>query len=1390
MKCARASLMLFWLSLLPLCGNAQSNMIIEHYSQDEGLPSNIVYDALKDRDGFVWIGTWHGLCSFDGAVFSSFATRSNRQSDIPPQKVISIVDDNNGHLWLRNVDNRLYIFNKRTERFHEVYDELKQISQNMQVIKIRHMGNGHVLLLTRNKNLYEGTSDEEGHVKLVLLHNAAYDIDPITLRLLHDVEGETSERRYWIGRDYSIDAIDKKNPRKLRKGYTTFTDHLNNIWKFENDQLLTCYHPKDGTTSSFTFSKHDRLRDPSFKDAGNHGLFILLPDGELYYYDHQSGKMSNLSESPEFNNRWVRFYDIYLDDDGQLWLSSTTHGLYKISFPPSNFNFVSLRFPQTSSMSIAGNGVRALLQQRNGNLWIGTRNNELLCVNPQTFAVIRAFKGDIGSIFHIMEDRQGYLWLSTKGAGLVKATPDKQSPDGYTFTRYTNDYTDKYSISSDRVYYTFQDSKGRIWVCTFGGGLNLLSQQGNTTRFYHRNNGLSQYPQYDLYMSVRTITEDKNGRLWVGTTDGLMSFSGNFKQPEEISFETYRNSGEADALDSDIYSLYKDHQGKVWMGIFGGGLNLLENYDEKKHKPELKEFPFSELNHGVVASISEDANHHLWLCTENTLATLDPKTGYVRHYDRYSGFPHVNIEDNTSMGLSNGTMLIGCRQGLLAFSPAAVQKASRNEAPLYIVDFKVQNRALGDFDPPIHEGSIRYTDAITLTHRQNMFTIEFASLNYTTQRQVAYTYILDGYEKQWHMSGSNRIASYANVPPGKYTFRVRTMDNDKEERVLAIRILPPWWATWWAYGLYALLAIALLYAIARLAVYMIRMRNEVYINDRLAELKIRFFTNISHELRTPLTLIKGPIEELKKNEKLGATDKEYLSLIDNNAKKMLQLVNQILDFRKVQNGKMRLHASLTDVNSLLESLHQEYRMMAQEHDIAYRFELPNEHVLIWCDAQKIAIVVNNLINNAFKFTPEGGTICVALEHDSEAKSCTIRVEDNGASIPNTQLEEIFERFSQASNHADDNNQTGTGIGLSLSREYVNMHQGRIWAENMDDGGVAFVVELPTTKEQLNPDTTDIYLSDLPSSTASAQPAQQQTIAEDSETQENANTPDATELPTILLIEDNYELCRMLSLQLRDKYTLYTANDGEEGLRKIYQYSPDIIVTDLMMPSIDGMEVLRRVRQDFSISHIPVIILTAKQGEDIHMQAISTGANAYITKPFSSSLLTARINQLLEEQHRFQRHIMKIAVETNSESAQDAHQPSHTSTVRNSSSATEASTYSSHLEQKDLDFIKRIHGIIEENLQNEDFRIEAIAMEMGLSRSVFFKKLKSLTGFAPVDLVREIRLTKAEQLVLGTSQNITEIAYAVGFRDPGYFIKCFRQKYGSTPKEYRTNLRRK
>lgn len=1441
---------------LPLAASAQPGMIVEHYTREEGLPSNTVYCTLKDRDGFVWFGTWHGLCSFDGSKFKPYTTRPSGPSDVPPQKVRNIVEDKDGYLWIRNTDNHLYMFDKVTEAYHDIYNELKKLSRNVQVIKIQRMDNGHVLVLTRNKDLFEAHVGNDGTIKVDKIYDSRNNIDASTMRLKRNVIGENSKYVYWLSKRLNMHVVIKTRPARILtaavnddevtcfrhtgqyicsgtsrgriyitdttngrtreysyKGigspissinlidgklyFTTpsglyvstkdsppqlviedtpniqrsFTDKYGKLWLCSQRGRMICLDPATGGKQTYTMPSDSLFAEMKFMDTGANGLFILQRNGEVWRYDHKTKIMQNINRMKEFTDYVVEphFFDIDIDANGLMWLSSTTSGVYKVCFPKYSFRFLFPDILEPARFTGDTNGIRSIYQSRNGDLWIGTRDGNLYCMDVKTHNVKRHFgKKDIGVVYHIMEDRDGNLWLSTKGSGLVKAVDDEMAPQGLRLTRYVNRRGDRNSISSNRVYYTMQDSHGRIWVCTFYGGLNLIENKGGKVVFRHKGNGLKTYPRYELYTDVRVITEDHDGRLWVGTTDGLMSFDGNFTNAADIKFETYRGQNNSGLVSNDISTIYKDKRGRIWMGIFGNGLNRLEYYDGKHHRPVLKSYTMNDRMSGnVIISITEDKKGCLWIGTENGLASLKHGSTFVKSYDRFAGFPNVTIEDNTSVCLNDGTILIGCRQGLLAFSPDAVRGDNEAKFRTFVVGFSVMNQDIKDFDPPIYQGSVKYARKIELRHNQGTFTIEFASPYYADNNLLPYTYILDGYEEQWH-NGNNRVASYSNVPPGHYKFRVKVDDYDSPECVLEIVVLPPWWATWWAYIIYTVMAGLVLYGIMRTVMYVIRMRNEVYINDRLAELKIRFFTNVSHELRTPLSLIKGPVEELKANEKLSPTGREYLDLIDRNSRKMLQLVNQILDFRKIQNGKMKLHVSLVDINAMIEMLMGEFRMLANERDIAFVFDKPEERVMAWCDAEKIGVVLNNLINNAFKYTDDGGTICIALEHDYDRQTCTIRVEDNGAGIPKSQLELIFERFSQADNKTSgDTTYAGTGIGLSLSKEYVNMHNGRIWAENIADGkGVVFSVELPTDKEHFNSKDAEVYFDD---STAGSGTQADTAERNDNGSQQTGNVDD--NVPTVMLIEDNTDMCRMLKLQLGNCYNVFTAHDGKEGLKKIYQYHPDIIVTDLMMPEMSGLDVLRSVRQDFNISHIPVIILTAKNTEEDKMKAVKSGANAFITKPFSSTYLTARINQLLDEQRIFQRKmVVQTAVENAGDDAKDE--------------------YEQHLVKKDIEFMHKIHEIIEQNLNANDFNIDTIAGTIGLSRSAFFKKLKSLTGFAPVDLVREIRLNKAARLIETTDNSITEIAYSVGFRDVGYFGKCFRKKYDKTPKEYRKEVREK
>lgn len=1447
---------------------ADLHIIVEHYSVDQGLPNNIVNCSIKGKDGFMWFGTWYGLCSFDGAKFKAYNNRDGFYPDIPPRKIEKVVEDKNGFLWIKTIDRKLYVFDKHQERYHAVYDDVKDYSGNTQIIKIENTPEGDVLLLTKDKNLLRACTTENGEIKIQLLHDSSAEINIYDVKLKHNVFAETAGYINWIGMDFKIFSCPKGKEllnkpadfilRKLalsssdsftyaynsadliwlgnKKGelyhvnpqtgtvnkYTlpgithpirnilvttsgiayicvetqgvyeynlgykqlqkisvdldtfqeinSFVDKYEKIWFVEDDHTLFYYDPLNKSCRRYPFITGVSIIPFETLDAGEQGLFFLTLSGEVLMFDRETLEMIRINQLKPFSDVQPNqlFFDLQLDEEGILWLSSTSTGVYKIYFPKKQFRlFKPQAFSTHSVTNEQIHGVRALFQAKNGDIWIGSRWADLYRFNSygqfkQLFSAATTF---VGNVYHIMEDHAGNLWLSTKGNGLVKAEPDILFPSAFRFVRYTNDINTRSSLSGNDAYFTYQDSKGRIWVGLFGGGLNLVWNEGSEITFKNKYNGFKQYPSYGLYMEVRNITEDHNGRIWVGTTDGLMSFDGNFNLPEEIVFETYRDEkASSNIADNDIYALYKDAGSQIWVSVFGGGLNKLIKYDSITHKPIFKTYGMREgLNTDVIVSIVEDDKQNLWLATESGLSRFNKETGRFRNYDKYDGFQGLAMEEGSAMRTQNGELWLGCREGVLTFNPEKLE-VSDNEYKTYIVDFKISNKDLRTFkDKPVITESIKYTDALTLDYDQSMFTLEFAALNYANQNRVSYRYILEGYEKEWHDNGKNRIASYTNVPPGRYTFRVQSLDEANPDllsaRTLGITILPPWWKSGWAYGIYILSGIAFLVVAVRLIFLMMKMKNDVYIEQKLSELKIRFFTNISHELRTPLTLIKGPIQELKEKEKLSSKGLQYVDLMEKNTDQMLHLVNQILDFRKIQNGKMRLHVSLVNLNAVLKSFHEEFHVLAEENEINYSFYLPDEPIMLWADKERLEIVVRNIISNAFKFTPSGGSIFVSTGITDDDKKCFIRVEDSGIGIAQHKLTEIFERFSQAENIRVSHYQ-GTGIGLALSKEIVLLHHGTITVESQQQKGATFHIELLLGKEHYKPAEVDFYVSDNETIDELSQ-SSKKTKKEDRMEAEHADSS----LPSLLVVEDNRDLINLIKLQLEDKFNIYTAGNGVEGLKKVHLYHPDLVVADQMMPEMDGIEMLRHIRNDFQISHIPVIILTAKNDDEAKTNAITVGANAYITKPFNKEYLVARIEQLLKERKLFCERVW--------------HQEEHQ----------EIDNYEQYLVKKDVQLLDKIHKVIEENMDNCEFNIDAIATNIGLSRSAFFKKLKSLTGLAPVDLVKEIRLNKSVELIKNTDLSISEIAYAVGFKDSGYYSKCFRKKYNQTPREYMSEWRK-
>lgn len=804
---------IFLLLATALAALAQQRMQVTHYSTKDGLPHNSVYCSLKSADGFLWLGTWYGLSRFDGTHFENYSTAFTPSSDQPPRKVETLVEDAAGNLWIKTLDWKLSVLYKRTDRFEDIYDELKPYARNLQVIKIQADGHGNVLLLTKDKNLLLAyTEKQSGRVVVKTLVDARGQTDS-QYQLLHDVVQLGAGRANYVGRNYQIASVPLSKPNR----------------QWAAARWLGWFQQQTAP---------DLYQQTAHTPAGN---FQFSKDGKILLRDKATGKTIDIATMPAFNEiKHPHFLSMTLDSDGLLWLTATDAGVYKVNFTPRQFSLMPLPEADVS-------GVRCIYQLPTGDIWVGTRSKSLYILSAKgTLKHTLSYdKYHIGSVYHIMRDRKGCLWLSTKGDGLVKATPSSTAPLGYTFVSYRHNAADPSSISGNNVYMTYQDSHGRIWVATLDGGLNLVNEQQGQITFWNKYYGMDHYPDYGLYMDVRNMVEDSRGWLWIGTIDGLMSLDGNFKSVADVRFQSYRQTEINTRANSDIYALYKDSDKNIWMCTFGGGLSRLDGYDEQQRQPVLTSFGAREgLHNDVILSILSDRQRRLWLVNADGLSCYDYKRGQIRHFDDSDGFPHVSIEETAAMLHQNGDIWLGTRDGILTFNPQRLRTAAV-KYPIYIIGGEVNNRDLRSYvDDPILEGSIIYADRLELKHSQSMFTLAFSALNYVNPERISYRYILKGYDRDWHYSGTNRIATYTNVPSGKYTFIVEAIDATNpdfhSQRQLGVTILPPWWATWWAYLIYMSLLVAALYASARYAKYQIRLKNDIYVQTKIAEYKRRF----------------------------------------------------------------------------------------------------------------------------------------------------------------------------------------------------------------------------------------------------------------------------------------------------------------------------------------------------------------------------------------------------------------------------------------------------------------------------------------------------------------------------------------------------------------------
>jgi signal transduction histidine kinase/DNA-binding response OmpR family regulator/ligand-binding sensor domain-containing protein len=1426
----------------------------EHYSTEDGLPQYTIMDILQDRKGFMWFATWDGLSKFDGHTFNNYKVQSGDTYHMNSSRIESFSEDKYGNIWLRSYDGAAHCFDPQTETFKglQLIPGYKDYPEQISRIEVKN--SGKVWLLTEKNGCIcitdslfsvQNYTRNEGRLKgnivfsvfedaaqnswiltnngLYLVKNGQFETTPFFFE--NSLSGENQsfhsavelKDEIWFGAGRGRIWKYKKSTGKFdlldtqaASSITGFQAVSENEWAistandgffiyrvakntFEHYHSTNTRELKNNTVNFLSFDrlqqlwfvtdelgiykwdvdsrqiKYFRVKTEDASMIASPSIPLVIEDiyGQIWIHPKGGGfsiynKQHDTLEpfyNDSFSPDW-RFSNIlhvaYSDKQGNLWLSTRSNGLEKVIFGNNGFNRMEINPLIKSSTA---NDVRAVLQDNERNIWMATKSCHLTLYDEH-FNRLGNFSDDgsirknqllSGAVYSMMQDDAGNIWIGTKGEGVFKVRKTA-NPTQYQVEHFKKN-SDVYSLSDDAIYSIFQDSKKNIWIGTYGGGLNLVrtNPEGKTVFIHYRNN-LKGFPIETAYR-IRYISENKFGNICVGTTAGLLLFSSVFASPDKIEYKYYtRVPGDKESLtNNDIHGICNTRNGEMFIATFGGGLNKVTAFDNQGFPLKFKAYTTKEgLPSDVCLAVLEDTDGKLWISVENTLSKFDPKK---EEFETFAEVKRImskyHFSEASATVLNNRDMIFGCSNGVLTFSPEKV-KNSDFKPYIALSDFRIFNQPvpIGDKKSPLTK-EIDDAGPLILNHNQNFFSIEFTALDFVLSDNILYAYKLEEFDKDWIYSQKQRIANYTNIPKGKYVFRVKSTNHEgiwvDNERQLSIQILPSFWETSWAYGLYVLLLLGLIFLIVYLSVVFYRLKSNVRIEKRMSEMKLRFFTDISHEIRTPLTMITAPVDYLLSEKETPEKVKKQLSLIAQNTNRLLRLVNQILDFRKIQQFKLMVQE--TDIGSVVENLCHNFDEMAQKRRINFRFINQASNEKVWVDEDCLEKIVVNLLSNAFKYTPDKKSIRVMIKGNE--KYLQIEVADEGQGIPKEKQKNLFTRFASFN---EDKSKPSTGIGLFIVKDLVDKHGGKITIESEAGEGSIFTVGFLRGTNHFGKEV-EIITSKASSPEATASVVE----AEPVEKPEKKRS--------ILVVEDDAGLRTFIKTVLEEDYMVLEAKDGEDGWEKAQKAAPDFIVSDIMMPRMDGIQLLQKLKEDIRTSHIPVILLTAKTTIESKLEGMTYGADDYITKPFNIPYFRARIHNLFEQRKRLQEIYRSQLTDL-------------------SNKEPEAEPKPFIITSQDETLLKKAVHIIEENIDDSEFSVENLCSAIGMSRSVFFNKLKSLTGLAPIEFIRDLKMKRAAQLLSSSDYLVKEVSYMIGISDTKYFGKCFKTKYGMTPQEYK------
>lgn len=1331
------------------------------------IPAKDVNCIFNDSKGFMWIGTLDGLHRYDGYSYKSYRIEPT-QNSIPSNMIISIDEDSKGNIWIGTYGKGVCMLNTKDDTFTS-FDTKTPDEQAMPTDVITIMVDDQDYLWTVNWfGIYRAKIDSAQNTLAKVekvLTNSVGSSDTFSFKTIFQDKTGT----IWVGTNgFTIRLVNPyDSPETLKT--ETYNCYSESICDFENGVLVggnainSIVKTKSGDGYEVGFISNESTIKVIYLDkkiwAGQRTGISCLEKNKNGVWETILRLQKDFSEQSLSSNITT---SLVSDQMGQIWQGTRGGGVNIISPIPKRFQHYK---HSTHPGSLANDLVMCVFEDSYQNLWVGTEERGASVLRKGssyqtgfTHLVANAFENE-NRVYAIEEtktpasrDHKSIIWTGTSHPKYLAAF-NPQTLREIPLPAYTSRIKHIFAIENQ--------NDSILWLGSYSGGLWRfdLDAEGKIRRM---RNFTPSTPSKLTSRIVRSIFKDSNGNVWVGTDKGITMIPKDEAVKENPNFKTFTLGEGPNRLSHDyILQIFESSTGVLWIGTMGGGLiKCVSN----KGTYEFTAITTREgLPNNTVKSIVEDEDGYLWLSSNNGISRYNPNDGSIVNFDLEDGLQDMDFSEICGIKRKNGDIIFGGINGFNVFQSRQMP-TDKTKPLMYFTDFQILNKEVrcGDLvdGKKVLTKTIEYTKSIELDYKHNSFAVGFVGIQYNSPGKNHYRYKLEGFDKEWYRASPDyRMAKYTNIPDGDYIFKVMASNSDNIWTDLPIelniRIHPPLHRSKPAMVAYAIILLLAAYITFRINRIIQKRKRDVLISqmekeqvEEISKLRLQFFTNISHEFRTPLSLITTPLEQLATESKHAFTvsQQKHLNLIKQNVRVMTRLIDQLLDFRKLDQNKIRIRPSKQSLNVFLENIYPAFMVLANQKNIAYTFTPLEGENTVWIDIDKMEKVIYNLLSNAFKYTPENGNIRLKAEFLADENQYQISVSDTGLGIDDTEKEHIFERYYMADNKAKQNI-SGTGIGLALSKGFVDLHEGQIGFRDNAPTGTVFFVKLLVGHA---------HFSDKLLTEQSIKPAPA-TQTEDLQSVEGEQKEQmSSNLPKLLIVEDNYDLRKQIKNLFRSEFRVVEAEDGQVGLQVCRDQLPEVIITDLMMPNMDGLEMCQLIKSDENTSHIPILILTAKNTDDTQVEGYNLGADSYLSKPFSTEVLKASVLSLIKNREQLKKRFQK-EIEINPDIISNT--------------------------PADAKFLDKILALIKNNMSESDYSVEQLASDYGVSRIYLNRKLKALTGETTIEFIRNIKLKYAAELLKQNKLTISEVAWEIGYNDIRTFRKRFKEKFEITPSEF-------